>query len=169
MSSDVSTARGQLRALRIATRQSQPGSTFKEAFFSSDHRVGRITQVGGEFTPPTTNKPVVCVAGGIGITPFASWIRSLHPTPDNPVNLWLFVVVKRSGELLYPELGVIPGVTLVPVDNLDQLKNIVGDVGQPLSDCVVAVSGSPAFVTEATKTLRGVGARHVLTDRFIGY
>lgn len=170
VSSDVSEASGPTPTLRLATRQSSPSSTFKEVLFSGGlrHR-GRITQVGGEFTPPTNGQPIVCVAGGIGVTPFASWIRSQNPTPDNPLNLWLVVVVKRPGELLYPELGFLPGVTLVPVDNLDQLSNIVGDVGQPLSDCTVAVSGSPAFVQAAKKSLRSLGARNLLTDRFIGY
>jgi ferredoxin-NADP reductase len=131
--------------------------------------VGRITQVGGDFTPPRNGQPVVCVAGGIGITPFASWIQSLHPTPDNPINLWLVVVVKRPGELLYPELAYLPGVTLVAADHLGQLENILGDVGAPLSECAVAVSGSPAFVTAAKKALGGLGANRIHTDRFIGY
>ena len=170
VSSDVSEAIGESPTLRLATRKSTPGSTFKDVLFSAEHSGrGRITQVGGDFTPPTNGQPVVCVAGGIGVTPFASWIRSQNPTPDEPLNLWLVVVVKRPGELLYPELGYFPGVTLIPVDNLDQLTNIVGDVGTPLSECAVAVSGSPAFVTSAKRALADLGARRVLTDRFIGY
>jgi glycine betaine catabolism B len=170
VSSNVSEANGPTPTLRLATRQSTPGSTFKDTLFTSlQSGAGRITQVGGEFTPPTGGRPIVCVAGGIGITPFASWIRSLNPTPDNPLDLWLVVVVKRPGELLYPELGYLPGVTLIAADHLGQLTNIVGSVGTPLSDCTVAVSGSPAFVSSAKKTLRDLGASRVLTDRFIGY
>jgi ferredoxin-NADP reductase len=170
VSSDVSEATGPAPTLRFATRQSTPGSTFKEVLFSSDEgQAGRITQVGGEFTPPTDEKPIVCVAGGIGITPFASWIRSLQPTPDTPLNVWLVVVVKRPGELLYPELGYLPGVTLLAADHLGQLGQLVGDVGAPLSECTVWVSGSPGFVTSAQSTLRGLGANHIHTDRFIGY
>jgi len=170
ISSDASEAGESTPTLRLATRQSTPGSSFKEALFSAQSLgVGRITQVGGEFTPPKNGQPVVCVAGGIGITPFASWIQSLHPTPDNPINLWLVVVVKRPGELLYPELAYLPGVTLVAADHLGQLENILGDVGAPLSECAVAVSGSPAFVTAAKKALGGLGANRIHTDRFIGY
>jgi len=170
VSSDVNQASAQTPTLRFATRQSTPGSTFKEALFSQGQgRSGRITHVGGEFVPPAPSNPIVCVAGGIGVTPFASWIQSLKPTPDNPLNLWLVVVLKRPGELLYPELGYLPGVTLIAADHLGQLTNIVGEIGAPLSDCSVAVSGSPAFVASAKKTLRDLGAHHVLTDRFIGY
>ena len=170
VSSDVGEASEPSPTLRLATRQSTPGSSFKEALFSDESGGrGRITQVGGEFTPPTDGKPIVCVAGGIGVTPFASWIRSQNPTPDNPLNLWLVVVVKRPGELLYPELGYLPGVTLVPLDSLDQLEGVTENIGSPLSDCTVAVSGSPRFVTAANKTLRNLGAKRVLTDRFVGY
>lgn len=170
VSSNVSEASEPSPTVRLATRQSTPGSSFKEALFSNGRGGrGRITQVGGEFTPPAESKPVVCVAGGIGVTPFASWIRSQNPTPENPLNLWLVVVVKRPGELLFPELGYLPGVTLVPLDNLNQLEGIAENIGSRLSDCIVAVSGSPRFVTAAKKTVRTLGAKRVLTDRFVGY
>ena len=170
VSSSVAESTGDKPVVRIATRRSDPGSSFKDALFASGHlRRGRITQVGGDFVLSSADKPVVCVAGGIGITPFASWIRSLNPTPDNPLNLWLVVVVKRPGELLYPDLGLLPGVTLLSIDHLDQLGNALGDIDCALSDCHVAASGSPAFVAAAKKTLTGLGSRRVLLDRFIGY
>jgi len=170
ISSDASAAAGPSPRLSLATRQSTPGSTFKEVLFSEGlPHSGRITQVGGEFTPPTSNRPLVCVAGGIGITPFASWIRSQNPTPNKPLNLCLVVVVKRRGEMLYQELGDTPGVTLLTADTLDQVESILADRDTPLFACDVAVSGSPGFVTAAKKTLLGLGARRVATDRFVGY
>jgi len=170
ISSNASEAAGPTPRLTVTTRQSTPGSTFKEDLFSEGlPRSGRITQVGGDFTPPTSNRPLVCVAGGIGITPFVSWIRSQNPTPDNPLDLRLIVVAKRPGEVLYEELGEIPGVTLLSVETLDQLESMVRDVDTPLSICDVAVSGSPGFVTAAKKKLISLGARRVATDRFVGY
>ena len=170
VSSDVRQATGHSPTLSITTRQSTPGSTFKEALFAqSTHKEGRISQVGGEFTPPADGRPVVCVAGGIGITPFVSWILSQHPTIDNPLNVSLVIVTKRPGELLYPELGVLPGVSLLTADTLEQLGQLLEDVEAPLSDCHVAVSGSPRFVTAASQQLRRLGAKRVLTDRFTGY
>ncbi len=170
VSSSVDESTGDNPVVRIATRKSDPGSTFKDALFLADHtRQGRITQVGGDFVPPPLDRPVVCVAGGIGMTPFASWIRSHNPTPSTPLNLWLVVVTKHPGELLYPELGILPGVTLLTIDHLDQLDNALGDIGYALSDCHVAVSGSPAFVAAAKKAVTSLGSRHVLLDRFIGY
>jgi ferredoxin-NADP reductase len=170
VSSDVTRAQGPSPQLCLATRQSIPGSTFKDALFAEGQpRQGRITQVGGDFLPPSSRRPIVCVAGGIGITPFVSWLRSLRPTPDNPLDLWLIVVTKRPGELLYPEVGVLPGVTLIAIDHLDQLGNTLTDLDSALSDCHVAVSGSPGFVTSATTALKRVGARRVVTDRFVGY
>ena len=170
VSSGVTEARSASPTLRIATRQSTPGSTFKEKLFAkSGPLTGRITQVGGDFILPGADQPLVCVAGGIGITPFASWIRSQHLTPDNPRDVWLVVVTKRPGELLYPQLGVLPGVTLIAIDHLGQLGNALSDIDGGLSACQVAVSGSPAFVASAKKAVRKLGARKVLTDRFIGY
>ena len=170
VSSDVRQAAGPSPTLSITTRQSAPGSTFKEALFAeSTGKAGRISQVGGEFLPPAGGRPVVCIAGGIGITPFVSWILSQHPTVDNPLDVSLVIVTKRPGELLYPQLGVLPGVSLLAADSLDQLERLLEDVESPLSNCHVAVSGSPRFVTAASHHLRRLGAKKVLTDRFTGY
>jgi glycine betaine catabolism B len=170
ITSSVAESTGDTPVVRIATRKSDPGSSFKDALFAnSQARRGRITQVGGDFLPPVGDRPTICVAGGIGITPFVSWIRSQNPTPDTPMNVWLVVVTKRPGELLYPELGTLPGVTLLAIDHLDQLGNALRDIDKDIPDCHVAISGSPGFVASAKKAVGELGSRRVLLDRFIGY
>ncbi len=170
VSSDTAQATGPTPSVTIATRQSHPGSTLKEALFAeSDNATGRITRVGGDFLPPRGDQPIVCVAGGIGITPFVSWIVSTMPSAADPLNLWLVVVTKTPGEVLYPELEERPGVTVVTADRLDQVVTLLGDLPAPLSSCQVAVSGSPGFVRAAQKTLRSAGAKKIATDSFTGY
>jgi ferredoxin-NADP reductase len=169
VSSDVSLAASDSPTLTITTRQATPGSSFKRALFGGLHRRGRITQVGGEFFPPSKDRPTVCVAGGIGLTPFVSWITSRREGEDSPGEVWVVMVTKNPGELLYPDIVTTPGVTLLAADRLDQCENLLGHLGSPLSDCHVAVSGSPGFVGAAKKTLRSLGAQHIATDRFIGY
>ena len=154
--------------LTIATRRSHPGSTFKDALFDGEAKRGRITQVGGEFIAPR-NRTTVCVAGGIGITPFVSWVKTHRETSSEPLDLWLVLVTKHPGETLYPDLVDTPGVTLLTADRLEQCEWVLGDLPRPLSDCHVAVSGSPAFVSTAQKTLAGLGAKRIHTDRFVGY
>jgi ferredoxin-NADP reductase len=168
VSSATTEALSDIPRLTITTRRSHPGSTFKDALFDGEDRWGRITQVGGEFTPPRSNT-MVCVAGGIGITPFVSWVRTHGETSSEPLDLWLVLVTKHPGEILYPDLVDTPGVTLLTADGVDQCEMVLSHLPRPLSDCHVAVSGSPAFVTSAKKTLQGLGARGVHTDRFIGY
>lgn len=170
VSSDIREAATTPPTLRIATRVSTPGSSFKNALFSGQaSRRGRITQVGGDFLPPGNDQPLVCVAGGIGITPFVSWVKSHQPTADNPLTIWLVMVTKHPGEILYPELGELAGVTLLTVDTLDQLDTVLSDLSVPLAQCTTAVSGSPRFVGRAKKKLRELGAKAVATDRFVGY
>lgn len=169
VSSDVAMAAGASPTLTITTRQANPGSSFKEALFSGRHQRGRITQVGGDFIPPAKDQPLVCVAGGIGLTPFVSWLASARPPTDCPREIWVVLVPKTPGELLYPDIAATPGVTLLTADRLEQCESLLENLGRPLSQCRVAVSGSPGFVTAAKKTLTSLGARRIATDRFIGY
>lgn len=41
----------------------------------------------GVFVPDPQNKHLACIAGGIGITPFLSWLRSMQPGPEVQVSL----------------------------------------------------------------------------------
>lgn len=170
ISSATPEASGQSPTVTITTRQASPGSSFKEKLFGDDGRLtGRITQIGGEFLPPRPHHPVVCVAGGIGITPFVSWIMSSGATAANPLNVWLVLVTKNPGETLYPDLVNVPGVTLLTADHLRQCEQLLEGLPTPLHACDVAVSGSPGFVRASENILQGLGAKRIMTDRFIGY
>ncbi|MFD5389619.1 molybdopterin-dependent oxidoreductase [Streptomyces sp. NPDC127074] len=68
----------------------------------------------GSFTPPlTTNRPVVLVAGGIGITPFLHYARALEHSPSRPPRVVLMNGCSNGGDNAFgDELATIG--TLVP-------------------------------------------------------
>ncbi len=92
-------APGELPSVSIATRLT-PGSDFKEAL--SKAPPGQIFLIGepsGDFVLPRGKGPknVVLLAGGIGITPFRSMIRSLRNQKESPFRIFL-MTVNRTGE-----------------------------------------------------------------------
>jgi hypothetical protein len=98
-----------------------------------------------------------------------SWLSSPSADAEKPREVTVVMVSKNPGETLYPDLGTAPGVTLVEARDLEQCGILLDNLPTPLAHCDVAVSGSPGFVKAAKKTLTARGARHIQTDRFIGY
>ncbi|WP_197383303.1 molybdopterin-dependent oxidoreductase [Mycolicibacterium mengxianglii] len=53
----------------------------------------------GTFTPPlSVDRPVILVAGGVGITPFIGYLRSLRRVLDRPQSVTLLAVFRNSQE-----------------------------------------------------------------------
>jgi len=77
----------------------------------------------GGFTRPKTSKPQLWVAGGIGITPFLSWLRGVEGAMPGPV--WLYYCVSEAGAPFVAELEAL--ATKMP--NL-HLKVIVSGQGR---------------------------------------
>lgn len=69
-------------------------------WFHDKARVGgeiEISQAFGNFIPPRSPQPIVCIAGRIGIAPFVSMIKS-------GVRMQLLYSVRKLEEVLYPNL-----------------------------------------------------------------
>jgi ferredoxin-NADP reductase len=169
ISSDPARAVGDTPQLTITTRQATGrGSSFKADMFTlSEGARGRITRVGGEFLPPSSSQPVICVAGGIGITPFLSWLSARRDDDSLPPVLVVLVARDHDEGLVEGLEG--PGVSVVVVPTSSELEAALEDWGVPVLEAHVAVSGSPRFVRLAKKTLRSMGQRTVKTDLFLGY
>jgi glycine betaine catabolism B len=155
--------------LEVWTRLSHPGSSLKHALALAPPTSGaRISRVGGDFTlplDPTT--PLLLIAGGVGITPFASQLAELvHremradivlvEVRSNPEDAWCDDLIAEAGarHLITDRAGLA-----------EVLETQVGDA----SERWCAVSGSPSFVTFSTRALRQVGVKRVAQDSFIGY
>lgn len=141
------------------------------------------TGVGGDFTlPRNRSHPVLLVAGGIGITPFASQLA--HAEESAGRDLKVVYVTSSTDDLPFRELLEASGFPVVlfgpePARALpahwsyagpgrvtgDRLLEQVPDAGKRR----VFISGPPALVTELGRALRSRGVRHIHSDAFSGY
>lgn len=188
-------ARGTRRVFSIATADPSGGSvsvgikipagrasSFKREL--ADLPIGtrlRATMVGGDFVLPTDlGRPLLLVAGGIGITPFLSQLAACVREGRDVV---LVYGVSDPAEIPYrdelaafgvPVVLVTPG-TPGPVPSswrlvngllsADVLRAVVPDVRSRTA----YVSGPPPMVNGLSAALRASGAQGVRTDAFVGY
>ncbi len=167
----------------FALRMTQPGSSFKQALLGlkPGARV-RATSVGGDFLlPRDAAKPVLLIAGGIGITPFLSQLQR-DRAAGVARDAVLVYTVGAVEELAFREELREERVLLVSPTQPDDLPASWRWIGTgPLSSELLAteipdlasrtafVSGSPASIARARAALRGAGVRRVRTDHFTGY
>ena len=172
--------------LAMATRLRLDQSLFKRTL--NDAKVGdqaEIGKIGGSFgLPEQTDKPIVLIALGIGITPYISMLRWAFEEnkafdftviySDNEVKSMAFLDELNAMEAAHPNLRLITSVTGQEdwdgdkrhVDG-DFVKEYLGDYASRL----YYVSGPPAIVEKVAGSLKqaGVAEDAIKTDRFSGY
>ena len=160
-------------------------SSFKQALL--DLEPGAVvhgTSVGGDFVLPSkTDEPLLLVAGGIGMTPFASQLAHATERGDKRD---VVVVYQNSaeGDLPYSALLERSGAHVVlfsptapsplpanwhyagpgRVDG-ERLASAVPDAARRRA----FISGPPALVSDLKRALRSQGVRRVHSDYFSGY
>lgn len=162
-------AQGQTPTLEVWTRLSTPGSSFKHALSQAPvSSSARISDVGGDFAlPKDPATPLLLIAGGVGITPFASQLAEIaHQGVTRDVVL--IEVRSRPGDAWCDEVIREAGATHVVV-NREGLPDALLDSVPDIANRWCAVSGSPGFVKYATRAAKKAGAEKVATDSFIGY
>ncbi|WP_136609699.1 oxidoreductase [Sinomonas albida] len=139
--------------------------------------------VAGDFVlPRDQGVPLLLVAGGIGLTPFASMLRALKSAGEErdvvvlasvsaPEELAFAgvlqasrarVVVRTSDGGAVPDFAEDAGMApFTP----QRLRELVPDIGERTA----YVSGPPSFVGAVGPALRAAGARRVRRDAFSGY
>lgn len=136
------------------------------------------SRVGGDFVLPSDpNVPVVCIAGGIGVTPFISFAMSA----DRP--LQLIYAVNNISELSFTDTlrQHTVDVVVVSPDNAklpdpewryksgaitpETLKELIDVDRQP----AVYISGPPAMVMNIQGMVKNLGIKHIRVDEFSGY
>lgn len=154
----------------IGMRTPEGGSSFKRALGELElgSRVA-VTHTAGDFVlPRDTSIPIIMVAGGIGMTPFASQLASLAVRGEQR-DIVLVVVSSNPGEVLYRDAIDAAGARLIELtpDELtrDALLEFVPDIASRRG----YVSGAPSMVAAARVVLRFAGLRRVQTDYFAGY
>jgi ferredoxin-NADP reductase len=166
------------------TEPSKP-SSFKRALL--DLAPGteiRGTSVGGDFAlPKDPSVPLLLVAGGIGITPFASQLAHAHSIGERR-DVVVVYSISNPGQLPYADLLETTGVRVVlvapePPATLPPGWEYAGP-GRITRETIEArvpdvaarralVSGPPALVNDIRAALRALGSRRILTDYFSGY
>jgi ferredoxin-NADP reductase len=171
--------------LTVALSVPERPSSFKRAFLALDEGAAvRATGIGGDFTlPRDPATPVVLVAGGIGITPFASQLAHDHEIGHDR-DIVVVYAVRGNDEIGYGDLLEKSGVRVVLVspsrpDALPQnwtwagsgritpelLRSAIPD----LASRQAFVSGPPGLVADMRAALKGIGVKKITADYFSGY
>lgn len=181
----ISSSPSDQQVLSIATKIPEGASTFKQALDAlPTGSTLAATAIAGDFLlPRDAAAPVLLVAGGIGITPFASQLADIHPLAAARDVVLIFSVGSRA-EVGYREVLEHSGARVVlvspePLGDLpDGWRNVHGRrVDQELLEEFVPdiarrhvlVSGPPAMVAGVGTAARRLGAAGVRTDYFSGY
>jgi len=159
----------------------EKSSTFKTAILALEPGARlHATSVGGDFTLPAPGTPVLLVAGGIGITPFASQLTDATAASRDTV---LVYAVSHAAELAYADVLVESGARVIVVaptpDGLPAGVEYAGP-GRISRELLAAsvpdiatrrayVSGPPGLVSDVRSMVRSLGAKRVHSDYFSGY
>ncbi len=169
----------------IGVKFYEPSSSFKRTLKAlGDGATMRVVNVEGDFVlPKDTTRPLLFIAGGIGITPFMSHLRSLLSTKE-PRDIELVYAVSNPEEIAYKEVLVKSGIRVVvvaaekPKDfpknwlygkssriNYEEFASLVPDA----SERWAYISGPTPFVQHGKSRLRKLGVKGIKTDYFAGY
>jgi ferredoxin-NADP reductase len=181
----IASAPVESEVIRFGLNTAERSSTLKTALLALEP--GEIvsgTAVGGDFLlPKETTRPLLFVAGGIGITPFMSHMEQLSGSGD-PRDAVVLYSASSADELAYSqrlkELGY--AVLLLAPNAPQEMPTNWTYLGRgPLTAEVLVsavpdvksraayVSGPPAFVHAVRSLLRKGQAHSVKTDFFSGY
>lgn len=154
-------------------------SSFKRALMNL-HKGDTIyaTRVAGDFVLPEDKKvPVICIAGGIGVTPFISYCLSTN----RPLKL-IYAVnnvadVSFVDQLRHHAIDVTivsPDDARLPDPDWQHVrghldKKTLADLVQGEHEPAVYISGPPAMVVNASRIVRRLGVKTVKVDEFAGY
>jgi ferredoxin-NADP reductase len=177
----ISSAPGEV--ITFALKITDEVSSFKQALLALEPgSTVRGTLVAGDFVLPEPSTPLLLVAGGIGITPFASQLAH-----DQASGLSRDVVVAYAvsdpAELAYSDLLKSSGARVIvsaptkpatlPTGWIYAGTRLTGEVlSEHVPDLAsrrTFISGPPALVNTLRVTLRKLGAKRVTTDYFSGY
>ena len=177
----ISSAPGEL--VTVTLRVAEPVSSYKRSLLALEPGARlRASLVAGDFALPATEVPVLLVAGGIGITPFASQLAHAVNAGERR-DLVVVYAVNSVEELAYADLLERSGARVIVTApempgrlpagwtyggtrvTSDVLAAEVPDVARRRA----FVSGPPSLVNDVRVTLRRLGAKRVTTDYFSGY
>lgn len=174
--------------IMITVKFYNPSSSYKKSLFNMvDGQKIIASQVAGDFTlPKNLKKPLVFIAGGVGIAPFRSMIQYIIDKQLQS-NIILFYSNRTANEILFSDTfqkaenyGVKTIYTLTDVNNIPvdwqrergyiteaMIKQYVGDYYQR----AFYISGPQLMVQNFEKLLLNMKVKkgNIITDFFPGY
>lgn len=180
-----SIASGPGEVLRFGIRLPEKSSSFKRALLALEPGAKvSATSVGGDFLlPEDPARPLLLVAGGIGITPFIGHLEQAAAESGGR-DIAVVYAISSPDDLAYAAQLEQAGCR-VAVASAEEPKNLpagwtwIGPDRLSGKSLLAAVpdavkrdaflSGPPAMVSTLKKALRAAGVRHIHTDVFVGY
>jgi ferredoxin-NADP reductase len=171
--------------VRFGIKMYEQPSTFKKALHNIQPGTTiDATGIGGDFVlPKDTSVPLLFVAGGIGITPFISHLRSMQDA-NQAKNVVLIYAASSVKELAYADIIEASGIRVIVIANSssttknhnwtmidaqritdDHIATFVPD----LSNRYAYISGPPQMVDSTKALLKRMQAKHITCDYFTGY
>jgi glycine betaine catabolism B len=152
------------------------GSSFKKALF--DLKPGNrieVSDISGDFFTKDTEKKIVFIAGGIGITPYRSMLLDFAHRGRAPEVTVLYgnknkdIVFKKTLDKLVRANNWLNIRYVIEPDLIDAetVKNNVSD----MYNCVYYISGPPVMVRKIEDMLPGmdINKENINVDYFPGY
>jgi glycine betaine catabolism B len=179
----ISSAPGADTLITFALKITDEVSSFKRALLALEPGSAvRGTLVAGDFVLPAPGTPILLVAGGIGITPFASQLAHDHAKGVDR-DVVVAYAVSDVAELAYSDLLKASGARVIIAAPAKPARLPKGWVyagtrltGEVLIEHVpdlasrrAFISGPPSLVNTLRVTLRQLGSKRVTTDYFSGY
>lgn len=123
---------------------------------------------GSLFKKLDPTRPQLWIAGGIGITPFISYLRHWRKNMDAHQNVYLILLLKKSEENIFSaEYSSLQGLqAAVHVDEHDGSANLKDLLPQDWRGRNIVISGGSKMVKAFKKELYGMGARQIRTEEF---
>lgn len=172
--------------IQLGVKFYKPSSTYK--YVLSRMQPGDsiyASQLSGNFTlGSNTNKKLVFIAGGIGVTPFRSMVKYITDM-NIKSDIYLIYAVSKPDELAYANEFLAAkdsGITLIPIvtdmtqdapgmrtSKID--SKLIESVVPDYTDRLFYISGPNAMVESTKAALRSMGVKrtHIKTDYFSGY
>ncbi len=163
---------------KFSTQQS---STFKQVLATMQPGTHlKLAQPMGDFVlPKDASRPLVFVAGGIGVTPMHSMIKYLHDKGQQRDIHLLYAVTKAEELAFLPLFKESVRLTTVVKDPPVGYKGEIGsltterilEITDSKPDTLFYLSGPEPMVEVFTKELaeKGISSRRIITDYFPGY
>lgn len=160
--------------LRIAFRHYEPSSSFKEALLAlHPGNYIRAAHIAGNFVlPDDPAKPLLLIAGGIGITPLRSMVQQLVEQGVR-ANIVLLYFANRESDFVYREVFEAAGVNGVQAQYIVGRPDeaVIAQAVPDLAQRTAYISGPELLVSYCRSLLRrhGVPSARIHTDHFAGY